>query len=133
MDCTKLQWQNAPYTHVDIIKELWPEEFEKAWRPTDAEQERNYFKLAEEYRNEGLPDWDEKASYKAYGDDIDEESARGPSNLYKRVEYNLKKAKERIKEREFERKQKQREKARKRRKKLYQKLKGRFPREGPPC
>jgi hypothetical protein len=78
-------------TPTDIIKELWPKEYE-ANRASNDELEKKYSALQKKYRKAGFEDWDEKAHDETYGTVHDS----GVRFLYQRVTDRYLSAKNRI-------------------------------------
>jgi guanyl-specific ribonuclease Sa len=75
---------------VQIIKRVWPEEYNKEWATSGAEEDKKYAELQKHYRNQGYNDWDERAYREAYGTDERGTSASGRIRLYMRVRDKLK-------------------------------------------
>lgn len=94
----------------EIFEEVWPEDFEKAFSGlSDTEIDRLYKKLIEEYRNQEIKNWAEKAWVEAYGggnyqnqglEDLDAATGKksvSPKQLYDRVAKGIKRVDQHIK------------------------------------
>jgi len=95
----------------EIFKEVWPEDFEKAFAGlTNADRDRLYKRLQKKYRNKGIENWHEKAWKNAYGgdshqnqrvEDLDATSGNNcvsPKQLYDRVAKSIKRVEQHIKQ-----------------------------------
>ncbi len=74
---------------TEIIKTLWPEEYEKGVQDSEDALERKYTELFEKYKSEDVKDDNAKAYEETYG-----KAGTGNTKLYKRVQYNIDKMKE---------------------------------------
>ena len=74
---------------TEIIKTLWPEEYEKGIQYDEVSLERKYKELIAKYEREGTKDYDARAYEETYG-----KAGTGNTKLYKRVKYHIDKMKE---------------------------------------
>jgi hypothetical protein len=97
-------------TRKEIMKEIWPEDFEKAFSgPSEVDRDKLYKELTEKYRDQGIEDWDEKAWEEAYegespidqgiedSDPATDKTAASPKKLYDRLADGIKRVKQYMK------------------------------------
>jgi hypothetical protein len=59
---------NSGKSSTETIRILWPDEYQKARGRNSYLQEKEYEKLAQSYKQQGLENWDEKAYNKVYSE-----------------------------------------------------------------
>lgn len=99
-DLRVYELSRAGKSHTEIIKEVWPQEYqEEISNSNPNEQDKLYKELSAKYSDEGLSDWDEKAYNEAYPESNKEDAYKGGRvRLYVRVGEKLKKMKKLFKE-----------------------------------
>ncbi len=80
---------SADKSPIEIIKEIWPDEYEKECGTSDLEKNKEFNKLREEYELKGKQDPYNMASEKVYGNDTEDgNSGGGRIKFYQRIIYN---------------------------------------------
>ena len=75
----------------EIIKEIWPDEYEREWGGSVSDRETRYYELRKEYQAAGRKDFNEKAYHDAYGDqNPNSDLASGRISLFMKVDAKLK-------------------------------------------
>jgi hypothetical protein len=80
-------------THTEIIKILWPDEYQKGNDSGESKLQAKYYELRYRYEKQGFKDWEERAWEETY-----EKNQGGNFKLYVRVRYNKIKAEKEIEE-----------------------------------
>jgi hypothetical protein len=84
-------------SHVEIIKEVWPEEYRKEWATSGAEEDKKYSELQRHYRNQGYEDWDTKAHDAVY-ETKEKKKRSGRIYLFMRVKDKVEKMRKLLKD-----------------------------------